>query len=151
MPPRKPKPPKPATPPKVNIWDPPHATQGDTTENEIFEAVGRAITDWEFVEEELARIFAALVGTVGHPRPGPAVRAYGSIIGFKARADMIQAAGNTFFQSRHAPQLQAKFNELMAETLNWSNRRNDIVHGRVWHVAPVGCMLVPGALQHQKI
>jgi hypothetical protein len=150
MPPRKPKPPKPALPEKVNPWDPPHALQGDANESAIYETIGRSLTDWEFVEEALARIFAALVGTVAYPRAGPAVRAYGSIIGFKARADMIRAAGETFFQSANAPQFQVEFDDLMTECLQWSNRRNDIAHGRVWPSAEIGHLLFPALYATKK-
>jgi hypothetical protein len=149
MPPRKPKPPKPPTP-KVNPWDPPFARTADANEDDIFKAVGKALTNWEFVEEALARIFAALVGTVAYPRAGPAVRAYGSIISFRSRVEMIEWAGDAFFSLPPPSQFQSDLYPLMTECKDWSQRRNDIAHGRVWPSPDLGGYLLFPSLYNTK-
>jgi hypothetical protein len=70
---------KPQTPKQVKPWDAPFARTGDTNEDDLYNAIGRALTDWEFVEKALARIFAAFTGTVAYPSAGPSVRAYGAL------------------------------------------------------------------------
>jgi hypothetical protein len=137
MPPRKPKPPKPPTPPARKSWDAPFALKGDSSEDDLFKAVGRALTDWEFVEEALARVYAALM-RCDLNSPTPAVRAYGAIIGSKARIDMILAAGEAYLSLPYTGTLvfpsQAKdgFAPLLMESARWSDRRNDVAHGRAW-------------------
>jgi hypothetical protein len=137
MPPRKPKPPKPPTPPAKKPWDAPFALKGDSSEDDLFKAVGRALTDWEFVEEALARIYVALMRSDIHT-PNPAIRAYGAVLGSKARIDMIRAAGEAYMTLPYTGTLvfpsQARdaFGPLLDQCFEWGNRRNDIAHGRSW-------------------
>jgi len=137
MPPRKPKPRKPATPKPRHPWEPPFALKGDSSEDDLFKAVGRALTDWEFVEEVLARVYAALMRSDLYS-PNPAIRAYGAIIGSKARIDMIRAAGDAYMTLPYTgtavfpAQAREMFRPLLDECVEWANRRNDIAHGRVW-------------------
>ena len=70
---------------------------GDVDEKPVFDAVGRALTAWENVEVECAKLFAVFVSArwkrIYH---APAVRAYGSIIG-----TLIPAARLRFDLSPH--------------------------------------------------
>jgi hypothetical protein len=145
MPPRKPKPPslKVPTPKQPKPWDirPKHTT-GDGTADDVFRAVGMALTRWEFVEVALADIFTIFIGAPEISPPSePAVRAYGSIPGFKSRVDMVDAAGEAFFHidtrerdkkiiEGHAKQ-RAEFVELLKAIRGFADRRNDIAHGIV--------------------
>jgi hypothetical protein len=60
-------------------WDvPPSPATGDPHEDAISLAVGRALTAWEFVEEQLAELFAIFVNAdMADLEKAPAVRAYG--------------------------------------------------------------------------
>jgi hypothetical protein len=81
-----------------NPWDvPPKPTRPDdydVKQEALFEAVGSALSSWQYVEDEIALIFKALVsdGLPDHTyesSKSPAERAYGSVISFEARATMV--------------------------------------------------------------
>ena len=73
------------------------ATTGDPDRHATDEAVGFALSKWEELEEELARLFAQLVGAKW---ADPAARAYGSINNFYAPADTLNATAEAFFTLR---------------------------------------------------
>ena len=59
----------------------------------------------------------------------PAIRAYGAIISFKSRADMVDAAGKVYFFLRPNADLEKQFRDIIKECRGFSSRRNDIAHG----------------------
>jgi hypothetical protein len=144
MPPRKPKPQKNSTPPIRKAWDiRPKSAKGSATADDIYRAVGMALTSWEYVENALADAFTLFVGAPEESPPRvPALRAYGAIVGFQSRAAMLDAAGEAFFH-KHRDQtpdpkldpqkekLRGEFVSLLRETKGHSDRRNDIGHGIV--------------------
>jgi hypothetical protein len=92
--------------------------------------VGRALSHWERFEAYLALIFTETIGL----RPTQdicAVRAYGSVMAFSGRADMVQAATEAFFFRQPNPALHVQFDELMEMARGYSGRRNDLAHGVV--------------------
>lgn len=125
-------PPPPPTQAKVQPWERPKhlPTHGDLERNTTYLAVGRALSHWERFEAYLALIFTETIGL----RPTQdicAVRAYGSVMSFKARADMIDAATQAFFFMRPNLTLHQQFDELMLMARGYSGRRNDLAHGVV--------------------
>jgi hypothetical protein len=56
------------------VDDRPHPKQGDKRASKTYEAVGRALTQWEYLEAKLAELFSQLVeewpsdGTTYHSR-----------------------------------------------------------------------------------
>lgn len=103
-----------------------------------------ALTSWEFVESSLADIFSVVVGepALGIIPQTPASMAYGAIVGFNGRTDMLDAAARGFFRLsgkekrdadfvRAADQIQREFEPLLKETRLFAIRRNDIAHGQV--------------------
>jgi hypothetical protein len=114
---------------------------GDADEKPIFDAVGRALTEWETVEVECARLFAVFVATRRkHTYHDPAVRAYGSIAGTHSRSTMLQLAAESFFAKRPAKRklFENKCAELIVAYKEFSNRRNEIAHGLVKRVFITG-------------
>jgi hypothetical protein len=99
--PHKPKSPNVKTPKAPKPWDiRPKGAKGSTTADEVYRAVGMALTSWESIEVVLADIFTIFVGAPLTVVPhAPATMAYGSIIGFRSRASMIEAAASGFFQA----------------------------------------------------
>lgn len=86
-----------------NPWDvrEPPSPLGDPDEKALFDAVGRALTAWETVEIECARLFAVFVATRRkYTYYDPAVRAYGAIIGVVNRKNMLELAAESFFTKR---------------------------------------------------
>jgi hypothetical protein len=134
MPPRKPKSPKPLTPKTPKPWDlPTPLNNGDDTAEPLFTAVGRALSNWEHVENQLANLFVVLVGAkVTRDMPAPAARAYGTILSFQSRLAMLEAAARAFFLSH--PKIgeeQKLWSDLSKQLDGFSSRRNDIAHGSV--------------------
>jgi hypothetical protein len=103
-----------------------------------------ALTSWEFIETALADIFSVVVGeaAIGFIPRTPASMAYGTIVGFGGRADMLDAAARGFFrlsdkEKRNADfaqatnQIQGQFEVLLKEARAFAARQNDIAHGQV--------------------
>jgi hypothetical protein len=136
-------------------WDvPPAPVSGDSHQDAISLAVGRALTSWEFIEEELAQIFAILVNAdMADPERAPAVRAYGSVMTARGRSDMLDAAGEAYFYNKPNPQLQAEFDSVVSHYRGFAARRNDIAHGRAGQDSqnPAhGWYLYPGLYNSKK-
>jgi hypothetical protein len=131
----------------------PRAERGAATENALYIAVGAALSTWELVEEGLAEIFALFIGapeagpTSGHQ---PAIRAYGSVISFRSRVEMVSAAAQAFFHREPNSEIQKQFGRLMEESNGYAGRRNDIAHGRVQYVAGKDFYLFPGLYNSSK-
>lgn len=124
-----------------NPWDrPPKATSANADQNDIFRAVGQALSAWESVEHYIARIFAVLVAEKISGPPyatsadgsSPAARAYGSVISFQGRATMVEAAANAFFYTHPHPEFPGRLRKLMKTAVGWTARRNDVAHGIVY-------------------
>ena len=119
-------------------WDPrPAASVGDLSEDALFSAVGRSLTEWENVETECAELFAVLVSARKKSVLWvPAIRAYGSIVSFTARCEMLRQASLPYFHTRNKKKLQFedKFKSLINEVLQYAGRRNEIAHGQVTKV-----------------
>jgi hypothetical protein len=130
-------------------WDvPPTPLRGDAHEDATTLAVGRALTSWEFYEEQLAEIFAN--ADMAEPEIEPAVRAYGSVVTARGRADMLEAAGEAYFFKKPNVSAQADFENLLRNYRGFAGRRNDIAHGRVAQNAGTGFYLYPGLYNTNK-
>lgn len=143
MPPRKPKPPKP--PRELLPWEiRPSSPMGDRDPQILFAAIGASLTEWERIEASCAEIFAVLVSARGKSTYWtPAIQAYGSIISFKSRCDMLRAAAKSFFHVKKTKkaEFETLFDALIEEANNYSGRRNEIAHGQVTEMY---AFLVPG-------
>ena len=139
----------------ANPWDipTPLPTIGETLTDAIHTATGKALTSWEYLEEALAHLFALILGVGADPETEPAIRAYGSVISFKSRADMVRAAADVFFRLHPSETLQPEFIALLTACIGWSGRRNDVAHGKVTNLAPLfpqGVFLVPGYYNNKR-
>ncbi|RYD86798.1 MAG: hypothetical protein EOP50_21820 [Sphingobacteriales bacterium] len=138
-----------------NPWDiPPLPQKGDDAHSMTFEAVGRATSEWEHLEAYLGLAFAVFVGATN--TVDAAMRAYGSIVAFKGRSGMLQAAAEVFFNDFPSDSLQDRFNKLDKAAGRFSGRRNEIAHGIVQPYyaingeAHVGAALVPSYFATNK-
>jgi hypothetical protein len=96
-----------------------------------FTSVGRALTRWEEFEIVFASLFSALVANYNDDNPA-AIRAYGSVITFRGRADMVRAAAEVHFMRFPDSKNEAKFKKFVNEVTNFASpRRNEIAHGVV--------------------
>ncbi len=118
-----------------DIVDP--ASRGDVDERAIFDAVGRALTEWETLEIECAKLFAVFV-SANHKRSyhAPAVRAYGTVTSVDTRFKMLQLAAESYFSKRPAKRdsFEEDCNDLLGEYKQYAARRNEIAHGLVQKV-----------------
>jgi hypothetical protein len=146
----------------TNPWDiPPRRAHGDIDENTLFAAIGRALTEWEQVEAACAEIFAVLVSVSRKSsHQAPAIRAYGTVISFRSRCEMLQAAATAYFHTRKNKEaiFKKQLNAIMKECLAFAARRNEIAHGRVSLVyysargktRPIGHYLLPSLYNPKK-
>jgi len=118
-------------------WDDrPHPKRGDKKADTTYAAIGRALTQWEYLEAKLAELFSQLVGgewPSGDEVPyHPADRAYGSVLGSAARLTMIEEAANGHFQWYPNPALEKRLHKLIGtECRQFAGKRNNIAHGIV--------------------
>jgi hypothetical protein len=112
-------------------WDiSPPPTIGDASEDITFAAVGRALTRWEEFEVMFASLFSTLVST--DDNTAAAIRAYGSVITFRGRAEMVRAAAEVHFRLFPNEALWKTFKTFVNQlTGHASPRRNEIAHGVV--------------------
>jgi hypothetical protein len=135
--------------PQVNLWDvPPLPDHGDDDQTVLFAAVGKALSQWEYLEAYLGLIYGLFVGNT---KPAsPAMRAYGSIVGFNARQEMAKEASSAFFRlyfSISKDQIDL-YRHITKAAKDYSPRRNDIAHGIVQPYVnpkriPSGYALIP--------
>jgi hypothetical protein len=105
---------------------PPLAAKGDPDLHTVWRAVGEALSYWEWLEGYLSLIFCEMVS----PKWSfPAHRAYGSVISFNGRADMLRNAAEAYFVTQPDAELQEKLNGILKVMSRASPRRNDIAHG----------------------
>jgi hypothetical protein len=134
---------------------------GDPDENPLFNAIGRALTAWETVEVECARLFAVFVlARQKRTYHAPAVRAYGSIVGTQSRSKMLQLAAESYFASRPAKRIsfEKRCTDLIGEYIQYASRRNEIAHGLVRRIflqkgrrrPTIGIYLIPSFYNPRK-
>jgi hypothetical protein len=90
----------------------------------------------------MATLFARFIGVQTDTLP--ATRAYGSVLTFRGRAEMVEAASEAYFFSTPDSELEPELNEVLKEARNYATRRNEIAHGIVRSFeVPDGIMIVP--------
>ena len=105
----------------------PVAPKGDQDLNSIYTQVGRALSMWEGVEENLARLFALVLGVDAYDQPSPAAKAYGAILTASGRIEMLKAASETYFWEDK--KTRQEVSDLLNKCIKCAARRNEIAHG----------------------
>jgi len=124
-------------------WNPkPKLPRGDASADILYAAVGRALSQWEQLETNLALCFSAFVGA---SLKDGAVLAYGTVTAFTGRRDMVKVAFEAFPARSH--EKIAPFKDILNRAGNFSARRNEIAHGIVTRLTVEqvdnGCYLLP--------
>ncbi len=128
---------------------------GDESYDAILQAVGSALTAWENLENDFARLFGMLCSG-SPPFSSPAAqRAYGAIASNSGRRDAMVAAAEVHFNLHtHTKEAPAKFARLMAHFQQGSSRRNEIAHGYAVHYEvdgrDLGSFLIPPEYNSRK-
>ncbi|MGH6981124.1 MAG: hypothetical protein ACREFC_07935, partial [Stellaceae bacterium] len=112
----------------INPWDVLEPTDAERGPDKLYTSVGRALSDWEWMEQQFAHFFGFFCG--GEDTL-PARRAYGAVVTFRGRVDMMRAAANAYFHQRPKHEMKERFEELLNRASNFSPRRNEIAHGIV--------------------
>ena len=106
--------------------------QGDPTVDPVYAAVGRALSQWEKLEQRLATLF--IVVTRASDSSNNAVRrAYGAIENGTLRRKAIIAAAEVHFGASWQPHVEEAYNKLIDAVSRASKLRDDIAHGIVQH------------------
>lgn len=132
---------------------PPIPSRGDSTREVVYEAVGRALSNWEDVELDLACLYAAFLGI--KPVDAIAQPEYVAARIFKERADVIVRAGDSHFVKNCDQAIEGEFKQLIIEARLLAERRNDIAHGvvrPVWSMKRPEIehfMLMPSTYKHK--
>ena len=106
--------------------------QGDPNVDPVYAAVGRALSQWERLEQQLATLF--IVVTRASDSSGNAVRrAYGAIENGTLRRKAIIAAAEVHFGASWQPHVAKAYNKLIDAVSGASKLRDDIAHGIVQH------------------
>lgn len=113
-----------------DIWAiPPRPAVGDADIDTTYRAVGHALSEWERFEAHLAILFATILGL--ERESNTARRAYGSVVAFAGRAEMLKGAADIYFQEHPEPHFEAQFSSIYKTARRAGARRNDIAHGIV--------------------
>jgi hypothetical protein len=116
--------------PVNNAYDkPPLPDAGEDDEAPLFEAIGRATTAWENFERSLMLVYTALLSPALYYLP--IERAYGSVMSFSGRKEMVQAAAEALFYKFPDPVAEKDLAKLIDLAGKFSGRRNEIAHGIV--------------------
>jgi hypothetical protein len=120
---------------RPNPWDiPPQPDRGDVDENALFAEIGKALTEWEQVDAACAELFAVFVSVARSSiHHDPAIRAYGTVVSYRGRCEMLRAAADAYFHHRKKKRaaFEKRLHSLINECQAFSDRRNEIVHGHV--------------------
>ena len=115
-------------PPPGECWKYTPKPKGDASADPIFLAVGKALSSWETVEGEFASIFSSFLSA----EHWGAQRAYGIIVGNRARREMLEAVAELFFRFRKVSSDDRKLFKLVMEHFQKASAiRNNIAHGYV--------------------
>ena len=122
--------------------------KGDPEDSTVYLAVGRALSRWEWLEATLAEIFKLLCNA----EFDGAERAYGSVVAFSGRRNMLDAAFEVFPWRRKDD--VKRFPKLVEQIQRFSARRNEIAHGNVMGIGiqgeNLGFYLVPASYNSNK-
>jgi hypothetical protein len=119
-----------------NYWSRPKEKSaiGDSSVDIVYRAVGRALSQWEMLEQRLANLFL-IVCDCPDQAASAVRRAYGAIEnGTMRRKALVEAAEVHFGQSWKIDSVQKSFEKVVDITSVASKRRDDIAHGIVHHI-----------------
>lgn len=118
-----------------HFWARPTANRhGDIDVDDIYVAVGRALSEWSMVEIALGRLYAVLDGAA----PQTAWRVYAADRDPRARHARLSTAAQAYFADGETPD-SATCRRLIEACGHAAQRRDDVVHG-------IAVLFRPGAL-----
>jgi hypothetical protein len=116
-----------------NPWDvPPLPERGDDDADDTYKMIGRALTDWENLEVQLAHLYASFTE---QPNRLEAFRAYGGYPAgstiFAVRVAQLKKVAAAYFVNFPSQPNEGEFDDLMDRAQRLADRRNEIAHSVV--------------------
>lgn len=110
------------------------SSQGSSSQAEVFQAVGAALSAWESVESTLATLYVILCdGETGSYKA--LARTFGSITSSGSRRDAIKAAAEIYFGPHwDLPKVKKRLTRMLDSIGEASRRRDEIAHGQAFGV-----------------
>ncbi len=108
---------------------PPIPPLGDETPDQVYRAVGYALSGWEYLGMEVCGLFDTFIGIELDNHASH--RAYGAVTSWSTRKEMVTAASDAYFFEFHNPGLQARVDAAVKLVDKYATCRNDIAHGIV--------------------
>jgi len=116
-------------------WLPrPKEPRGDLRPHPIFCSVGLALTTWEIIEGEISIAYIGLINSEEYRADK-----YFNIASFEKRHALVKKAIEANVNDKDC----SGFGEFMDTVLNYSQRRHEIAHGRVFNLGEHGFYLCP--------
>ena len=119
-------------------WDrPPNSNipnrNGDRTATPICTALGRALSAWEGVEATMANLLGVFLACEAEDVAEQNLFRYGETFKIKDRAAIIRKTTDRYFKTQRNPKhgIVNRLNSLLDQYIGWSQRRNELAHGRV--------------------
>ena len=113
-------------------WDPtPWPEEGNAGHDEIFISVGKALSNWELVENAIAGLFTIVTVGSYYAPTAPAIRAYSTVANASNRIQMVRAAVESWQYLWKECPFGRNALEILKECGEWAGRRNEIAHGIV--------------------
>lgn len=104
--------------------------KGDEDPDETFKSIGIAISSWESLEFELARLFSVYV----NDPDGDAWFSYGEGRIFRERLLNLRSAAKSYVVRYCSQEHEGDLNDLLQHAVSAADRRNDIAHGIVFRI-----------------
>ncbi len=137
-----------------NPWDvTPWPKVGNAGHDELFLAVGKALSNWELVENAIAGLFTRVTVGSYYAPTAPAIRAYSAVMSASNRIQMVRAALESWLHVWKDCPSGRNALDILKECGEWVGRRNDIAHGIVDRVVDApkhGWFLFPSFYNAKK-
>jgi hypothetical protein len=110
-------------------WDAPDFPPTITDQVEpIYCGVGRVLTSWEGIEEQLSRLYSF---ASGRPDERETIAKYGSERIFVNRLHKLKMEASALFSKIHSQEIEGEFDSIVELLIGFSGRRNEVAHGIV--------------------
>ena len=114
-----------------NPWDVQPLSTLDDDDLALYTSIGRALSAWESLEYQLSSFFSFFATDGQDINSFPATRAYGTVVSFRGRYEMLRESAAAYFAARPDKEFSGRFGELLKLADKASCRRNEIAHGIV--------------------
>lgn len=113
-----------------NPWDrPPLPKHGDADQDITYAAVGRVLTNWEYIEGELSHIFALFKHRLWTAEAYDEYYDKGKTT--RARLKTVELVAADFFMRAPNQEVEGNFNQLIKAAVGFADRRHEVAHGIV--------------------